>query len=208
MIQKSSTTLSLLLTKPSSANCATMVPLKRSFETFKVQNWWRPDIQKSITETENEARKLSILGQRVATRNYAYLQRLFALVKQQGRCSYATIYAKYGWFLPQKRNWHVEVWMYFAQSCKYSSPHVSYCKILVSSEKATKIYWKKKREDMVGGPSKVFTWKIGVHETLNRDPTSLCKSFVEFDAIQLYPFSMCQALPTGPYKRWELHLTI
>ena len=31
----------------------------------------------------------------------------------------------------------------------------------------------------------------------------LCKSIVGVDANQLYPFSMCQDMPTGLYTRWE-----
>ena len=31
----------------------------------------------------------------------------------------------------------------------------------------------------------------------------MCKSIVGIDASQLYPFSMCQEMQTGLYKRWE-----
>ena len=60
------------------------------------------------------------------------------------------------------------------------------------------------REDMVGGPSIVFTRKAAVDETFIRDSTNLCKSNVEIDASQLYHFSLCQARPTGLYTKWEL----
>ena len=59
------------------------------------------------------------------------------------------------------------------------------------------------REDMVGGPSIVFTRKAVVDETFIRDYRNLCKSIVGIDATQLYPYSMCQPMPTGLYKRWE-----
>ena len=59
------------------------------------------------------------------------------------------------------------------------------------------------REDMVGGPSIVFTRKAVVDETFIRDSTNLCKSIVGIDASQLYPFSMCQEMPTGLYTRWD-----
>ena len=59
-------------------------------------------------------------------------------------------------------------------------------------------------EDMVGGPSIAFTRKAVVDETFIRDSTNLCKSIVEFDASQFYLFSMCQAISTGLFKRWEL----
>ena len=50
----------------------------------------------------------------------------------------------------------------------------------------------KSREDVVGGPSIVFTRKADVDETLNRKSTNICKSIVENDASLLNPYSMCQ----------------
>ena len=50
---------------------------------------------------------------------------------------------------------------------------------------------KKIREDVVGGPSIVFTRKAVVDETFFRKSTNLCKSIVGIDASQLYPYSMC-----------------
>ena len=58
-------------------------------------------------------------------------------------------------------------------------------------------------EDMVGGPSIVFTPKAVVDETFIRKATNLCKSIVGIDASQLYPYSMCQPMPTGLCTRWE-----
>ena len=43
------------------------------------------------------------------------------------------------------------------------------------------------REDMVGGPSFVFTRKAVVDETFIRKSSNLCKSIVGIDASQLYP---------------------
>ena len=59
------------------------------------------------------------------------------------------------------------------------------------------------REDMVNGPSIVFTRKAVVDETFIRKSSNLCKSIVGIDASQLYPYSMCQSMPTGLYTRWE-----
>ena len=59
------------------------------------------------------------------------------------------------------------------------------------------------REDMVGGPSIVFTRKAVVDETFLRKSSNLCKSIVGIDACQLYPYSMCQPMPTGLYTRWD-----
>ena len=60
------------------------------------------------------------------------------------------------------------------------------------------------REDMVGGPSIVFTRKAIAGETKIRYTDNLCKTIVGIDASQLYPFSMCQEMPTGLYTRWEI----
>ena len=59
------------------------------------------------------------------------------------------------------------------------------------------------REDVVGGPSIVFTRKPVVDETFVRKSPNLCKSFVVIDASQLHPNSMCQPLPTGLYTRLD-----
>ena len=59
------------------------------------------------------------------------------------------------------------------------------------------------REDVAGGPSIVFTRKSVVDDTFIRKSTNICKSFVGIDASQLYPYSMCQAMPTDLYLRWD-----
>ena len=58
------------------------------------------------------------------------------------------------------------------------------------------------REDMVGGPSIVFTRKAVVDETFIRKSSNMCKSIVGIDGSQLYPYSMCQPMPSGLYTRW------
>ena len=66
-----------------------------------------------------------------------------------------------------------------------------------------KNFLEKIREDMVGGPSIVFTRKAVVDESFIRKSSNLCKSIVGVNASQLYPYSMCQPMPTGLYTRWE-----
>ena len=56
---------------------------------------------------------------------------------------------------------------------------------------------------MTGGPSIVFTKKAVANETFIRKSKNLCKSIVGIDASQLYPYSMCQDMPTGLYTRWD-----
>ena len=62
----------------------------------------------------------------------------------------------------------------------------------------------KSREDVVGGPSIVFTRKAVVDQTYIRKSTNTCKPIVGIDASQLYPYSMCQPIPTGLYTRWDI----
>ena len=64
-------------------------------------------------------------------------------------------------------------------------------------------FLEKIREDMTGGPSIVFTRKVVANETFIRKSKILCKSIVGIDASQLYPYSMCQYMPTGSYTRWD-----
>ena len=67
-----------------------------------------------------------------------------------------------------------------------------------------KDYLEKIREDVVGGPSIVFTRKAVVHETFFRKSTNICKYIVGTDTSQLYPYSMCQSMPTGLYTHWDI----
>ena len=67
------------------------------------------------------------------------------------------------------------------------------------STESDKDWLEKIREDMVGGPSIVFTRKVVVDETFIRKSSNLCKSIVGIDASWLYPYSMCQRMPTGLY---------
>ena len=62
----------------------------------------------------------------------------------------------------------------------------------------------KTREDVVGGTSIVFTRKAIVDEASFRKSTNLCKSTVGFVASHLYPYSMCQPMPTSLYTSWDL----
>ena len=59
-------------------------------------------------------------------------------------------------------------------------------------------------DDVVGGPSFVFTRKAVVDETFIRKSTNICKFIVGLDASQLYPYSMCQPMPTGLYMCWDI----
>ena len=56
---------------------------------------------------------------------------------------------------------------------------------------------------MAGGPSIVSTRKAVADETFIRKSTNLCNSIVVIVASQLYPYSMCQPMPTGLCTRWN-----
>ena len=90
----------------------------------------------------------------------------------------------------------------FANIGLHKSIAAKFC-VFTESEKYS---MEKIREDMVGGPSMVFTRKAAVDETLTPDSMNWCKSIVGIDVSQLHLFSLCQAMPTGLYKRWELEL--
>ena len=59
------------------------------------------------------------------------------------------------------------------------------------------------REVVVGGSFIVFTRKAIVDETFIRKSANICKSIFGIAASQLYPYSMCQPMPTGLFTRWE-----
>ena len=61
----------------------------------------------------------------------------------------------------------------------------------------------KSRKDVVGGPFIVFTLQAIVDETFGRKSTNLCKYIAGIYASELYPYSMCQHIPTGLYTRWD-----
>ena len=68
---------------------------------------------------------------------------------------------------------------------------------------ADKDLHEKIRSEMTGGPSIVFTREAVVDKTFIRRSNNICRAIVGIDASQLYPFTMCQAMPTGLYTRWE-----
>ena len=68
---------------------------------------------------------------------------------------------------------------------------------------ADKDLHEKIRSEITDGPSIVFTRKTVVEKTFIRRSNNVCKAILGIDASQLYPFSICQAMPTGLYTRWE-----
>ena len=86
-----------------------------------------------------------------------------------------------------------------ANICLHKSSDSIFCPFTESD----KDLLEKIREVMVGGPSIVFTRKTVVDNSFICKSSNLCKSIVGIDASQLYPYSMCQPMPTGLYTRWE-----
>ena len=62
---------------------------------------------------------------------------------------------------------------------------------------ADEVLHEKIRSEMTGGPSIVCTRKALEDKTFIRRSNNICKAMVGIGASQLYPFSMCQAMPTG-----------
>ena len=86
-----------------------------------------------------------------------------------------------------------------ANICLHQSTNAKFYPFTETDEE----FLQKVREDMVGGLSIVFTRKTVVDETFIRNSGNICKSIVGIDSSQLYPYSMCQPMPTGLYTRWE-----
>ena len=68
---------------------------------------------------------------------------------------------------------------------------------------ADKDLHEKIRNELTGGPSIVFTRKGAVNKTFIGRSNNIFRAIVGIDASQLYPFSVCKAMPTGLYTRWE-----
>ena len=134
---------------------------------------------------------------------YAHIQRNSTLVQQQRRCPNTRSNAKKACFLSQERNWHAEARVYFSEFGKSSSPQIYWSVKFFPFTETDKELLQKIREDIVGGPSIVFTRKAVVDETFIRNSRNVCISIVGIDASQLFPYSMCQPMPTGLHTRWE-----
>ena len=70
--------------------------------------------------------------------------------------------------------------------------------------KGDKDLLEKVRQNVVRCSSIVFPCKAVFDETFIRKSANSCKSTVGIDASQLYPYSICQPMPTGLYTRWDL----
>ena len=86
-----------------------------------------------------------------------------------------------------------------ANTCLHKSTSVKF----YPSTETDKHLLQKIREDVVNGPSIVFSRKAVVDETFIRNSRFICKSIVGVHASQLYPYSMCQPMPTALYTQWE-----
>ena len=90
-------------------------------------------------------------------------------------------------------------WVVPYQICLHSSTNVRFYPF----PKGDKDLLEKIKENMVGGPSIVFTRKTVVGRIRIRSSSNTCKSVVGIDASQLDPYAMCQPMPTGLYTLWE-----
>ena len=61
---------------------------------------------------------------------------------------------------------------------------------------------------MVGGPSIILTRKALVEETHTRKSANVWKLIVGLDTSRLYPYSMCQPMPTRLYSRYKFYTVL
>ena len=59
---------------------------------------------------------------------------------------------------------------------------------------------------MTNDPLNVYTSKAVANKAFIRKSKYLCKSIIGIDAIQLYPYSICQDTPTDFYKRSDYNV--
>ena len=131
-----------------------------------------------------------------------HFKRFFTLVQQQRRYPNTQSNAKRLAFYHKKENDMLKLGCTLpnlANICLHKSTRAKF----YAFTETEKDLLQKIREDMVGGPSIVFTRTAVVDKTFIRNSESICKSIVGIDANQLYPYTMCQPMPTGLYTRWE-----
>ena len=128
----------------------------------------------------------------------AYLKTFYAVTTTKMLSQYSKQCKKCSFFITRKE-----------LTCWSSGVHFRICLHKSTSAKfypfteTDKDLLQKIREDIVGGPSIVFTRKAVVDETFICNSRNICQSIVGIDASQLYPYSMCQPIPTGLYTRWD-----
>ena len=88
-----------------------------------------------------------------------------------------------------------------ANICLHSSTNVNFYPF----PEGDKDLLEKIRQDMVGGPSIVFTRKAVVGHTHTLSSSNTCKLIVGVDASQLQPYATCQPMSTGLYTRSEFN---
>ena len=183
-----------------SRNCN---PLNKTFSDF--QN----HLLKAGCSNEEALRKLKLAGIRpTIEENYVYLQQIW---NSQGMQSFKDFL---GWYInkdvvPTLKAMKKLIHFYHEKGIdmlKLGCTLPNLANICLHSSTSAKYYpfpagdkdlLEKVRENMVGGPSNVFTRKAVVSETKIRSSSNICKSIVEIDASQLYPYAMCQPMPTG-----------
>ena len=81
-----------------------------------------------------------------------------------------------------------------ANICLHKSTDANF----IPSQREIKTYWKKNLEDVVGGPSIVFTRKAVVARTFICTSTNICKSIVGIDDRHFYPTRFVNELAHWP----------
>ena len=94
--------------------------------------------------------------------------------------------------------------MYFAKSYRFLPSQVNFCKVLSLHRDRRGFIAESSRRHCWWTIHCIYTESCVVNETFIRDSINWRNSIFGHDASQLYPFSMCQAMSTGLYTRWEL----
>ena len=92
---------------------------------------------------------------------------------------------------------HYQTWLIFAFTNLLMQ-------ISILSHREIKIYWKNSIRCRWWSIFCFETNQAVVDKSFIRKSTNICKSIVGIDASQLYPYSMCQLLPTGLFSRWDI----
>ena len=73
----------------------------------------------------------------------------------------------------------------------------------IHSQKEIKTFWRKFENKLLAVHLSFLHLKQLLMNFI-RKSANICKSIVGIDASQLYPYSMCQPMPTGLYTLWDL----
>ena len=126
---------------------------------------------------------------------------LYPMVQRQECRYHARGPYKDGCLLPRRGHRLCKAWLYTTQFGEPSAPPINRLEILRLWEQDQDL--DDVRSNTVRGASIVFTRYAKAGVTRIRDSDNICTSVEGIDASQLYPYAMCQEMPTGIYTGYE-----